>query len=787
MIRNFFLITFRNFRRYKYFTTINLAGLALGLSCSIFIILWITDELKFDAFHENGARLYRIMKRDFFAEGRVEVYPQGPGILVDALKAEIPEIEMGSQMSWDARELITVGTQSQKESGRYVQPDFLKMFSYPLAKGTLATALEKPTSIVISEKLAAKYFPNEDPIGKLVRVNNKAEYQVTAVTKDTPRNSSVRFDFLLHWDVFLAQNEWAKDWENNAPRAFVMLRDPSQQKAVDEKIKDFVHKRVSDPKEDISELFLQPYTEWYLYSRFTNGQQDGGRIEYVRSFSLVAVVVLLIACINFMNLATAQSLRRAKEIGIRKATGAARRFLVIQFLGEAVVFSFIGLGLALLIVEAGLPSFRLFTDKQVVIPYSDPSFVGMLVGITLLTGLLSGIYPAFFLSSFDIVKVLKGTLKFGTGQVFLRKGMVVFQFSLTIVLIFCTLVVYRQLQYIKDKNLGFDKENLVVVDFESEHKAKVDLIVSESAKLPGVKSVTVTTTPPLATGNSTTGVQWPGKVPDLQMAFTQMSVGYDYLTTMGIQLKEGRDFSREFPSDSAAYVLNEEAVRKMNLKDPVGQVITFWSTPGPIIGVVKDYHISSFHDAIEPIILHLHPQWSNLMIVRTEAGQTTTALEGLKKVTTQVSPAFPFDYRFVDDTFEEQYKGETTIGILANYFSSMAIFISCLGLLGLIMFTAEQRTKEIGVRKVMGASVPAIFAMLSRDFLLLVCLAFAISTPIAWMVMNNWLGGFAYRTDVGVTVFVVSAIASLGIAFISISYQALKAALENPVKSLRNE
>ncbi len=787
MIRNFFLITFRNFRRYKYFTAINLAGLALGLSCSIFIILWITDELKFDAFHENGARLYRIMKRDFFAEGRVEVYPQGPGILVDALKAEIPEIEMGSQMSWDARELITVGTQSQKESGRYVQPDFLKMFSYPLAKGTLATALEKPTSIVISEKLAAKYFPNEEPIGKLVRVNNKAEYQVTAVTKDTPRNSSVRFDFLLHWDVFLAQNEWAKDWENNAPRAFVMLRDPSQQKAVDEKIKDFVHERVSDPKEDISELFLQPYTEWYLYSRFTNGQQDGGRIEYVRSFSLVAVVVLLIACINFMNLATAQSLRRAKEIGIRKATGAARRFLVIQFLGEAVVFSFIGLGLALLIVEAGLPSFRLFTDKQVIIPYSDPSFVGMLVGITLLTGLLSGIYPAFFLSSFDIVKVLKGTLKFGTGQVFLRKGMVVFQFSLTIVLIFCTLVVYRQLQYIKDKNLGFDKENLVVVDFESEHKAKVDLIVSESAKLPGVKSVTVTTTPPLATGNSTTGVQWPGKVPDLQMAFTQMSVGYDYLTTMGIQLKEGRDFSREFPSDSAAYVLNEEAVRKMNLKDPVGQVITFWSTPGPIIGVVKDYHISSFHDAIEPIILHLHPQWSNLMIVRTEAGQTTTALEGLKKVTTQVSPAFPFDYRFVDDTFEEQYKGETTIGILANYFSSMAIFISCLGLLGLIMFTAEQRTKEIGVRKVMGASVSAIFAMLSRDFLLLVCLAFAISTPIAWMVMNNWLGGFAYRTDVGVTVFVVSAIASLGIAFISISYQALKAALENPVKSLRNE
>ncbi len=787
MVRNFFLITFRNFRRYKYFTAINLIGLALGLSCSIFILLWVTDELNFDGFHANGPRLYRVLKRDFFAQGRVEVYPQVPGVLVDALKAEVPEIEMGSQISWEFKELISVDKESNKESGRYVQPDFLRMFTYPAVKGDVATALDKPTSIVITEKLASKYFPNEDPLGKSILLNRKDEYQVTAVLKDIPRNSSVRFDYLLHWDVFLARNEWARDWDNNAPRAYVMLRDPSQQTSVDGKIKDFVHKRVADPKTDISELFLQPYEESYLYSRFTNGQLDGGRIDYVRSFSWVAVVVLLIACINFMNLATAQSLRRAKEIGIRKVTGAGRRWLVAQFLGEALVFSMLGLSLALIIVELALPSFRLITDKQIAVPYGDWVFTGVLATITLLTGLLSGIYPAFFLSSFDIVNVLKGTLKFGIGPVVMRKGMVVFQFSLTILLIFCTLVVYHQLQYIKEKNLGFDKENLIVINFEYDQKIRMDVIIDETSRLSGVTSATISTTPPLASGNSTTAVEWPGKPNDLQMAITQMSVGYDYLATMGIQLKEGRDFSRDFPSDSAAYVVNEEAVRKMGLENPMGQVITFWSVPGPIIGVMKDYHISSFHEAIEPIILHLHPQWSNLMIVRAEAGKTTEVLDGLRQVIGKVSPAFPFDYRFVDDSFEELYRSETTVGTLANSFAAMAIFISCLGLLGLIIFTAEQRTKEIGVRKVLGASVSTIYGMLSKDFLLLVVIAFAVSTPLAWYLMNDWLAGFAYRTTIGVGVFIVAGVAALGIAMVTITYQALKAALENPVKSLRSE
>lgn len=786
MITTLIRTTLRGFIRRRFFTAINLAGLVIGLTCSTFIMLWVGDELSFDSFHAKGPRLYRVLKRDFFSGG-AEVYPQGPGILVEALKAEIPEIEQGTQMSWDAQELLTVGNESSKESGRYVQPDFLTMFTFPLLRGDASTALNRPTGILISERLAARYFPHEDPMGKTIRVNNQKDFEVTGILKDSPRNSSIRFDFLLHWEVFLDQNEWARSWENNAPRAFVLLHDPSQQAAVDKKIKDFVHRRVADPKTNISELFLQPYENWYLYGKFTKGKQDGGRIDYVRSFSLVGVVVLLIACINFMNLATAQSLRRAKEIGIRKATGAARRVLASQFLGEAIVFSMISLVLAILIVWIALPAFQQLTGKPVAIPFSRPYFLSSLVGIAVCTGLISGSYPAFFLSSFDIVQVLKGVVKVGRGPVFLRKGLVVFQFSLTILLIFCTLVVFRQLQYINSRNLGFDKENLIVVNFEQDHKAKLDLVVNESAKMPGVKSVTISTTPPLVGGNSTVGVQWPGKSPNMQIAITQMAVGYDYLATMGIQLKEGRDFSRDSPSDKSAYVINEAAARIMNLDNPVGQTITFWDVPGPIIGVVKDYHINSLHNAIEPVILHLHPEWSNLMIVRTEAGRTTEALDGLREVSRKVSPQFPFDYRFVDETFEEQYRGEVTAGKLTNYFAAMAIFISCLGLVGLIAFTVEQRTKEIGVRKVLGAPVASLYGLLSRDFLFLVAIAFLVAAPIGWNIMNNWLSSFAYRATIDWSVFVIAGVAALCIAVLTISYQVVKAILVNPINSLRSE
>jgi ABC-type antimicrobial peptide transport system permease subunit len=563
-----------------------------------------------------------------------------------------------------------------------------------------------------------------------------------------------------------------------------MLQDGVLQQSADAKIKDFIKHKLSTAT---VELLLQPYPEIYLYGKFKNGKQDGGRIEYVKSFSIVAMVVLLIACINFMNLATAQSMKRAKEIGIRKVNGAARKVLIAQFMGEAILYSVAGLAFALLIVELLLPPFRLITEKQINIDYTDPYFLLTLLGISMVTGLVSGSYPALFLSSFNIVSVLKGSLRFSPRSISLRKGLVVFQFCLTIILIFCALVVYQQIQYIKNKNLGFDKENLVLINLEGELTSKIETMVTEASRLVGISSATVTTTSPLQAGNTTVAVVWPGKLPDQRISFTQISVGYDYLKTMGIQLKEGRDFSLDVRSDTAAYIINEAAASRMKLENPLGQEITFWDKPGKIVGVIKNYHLNSLHVQIEPLILHLHPQWSNLMIARTEAGKTPEALEGLRKVTAQLNPAYPFEYHFVDETFERQYKSETTVGKLSNYFSALAIFISCLGLMGLIIFTAEQRTKEIGVRKVLGASVRAILMLLSKDFMILVVIAFFISTPLAWYVMSNWLNNFQYKIDIGWQVFFASGIVSIVIAFITMSLLGLRAALANPVESLRNE
>ncbi len=787
MVRNFLLTTLRSFWRYKNFTFINLAGLALGLSCSIFILLWVTDELNYDAFHQNGERIFRVMENQHYAEGVLGTTPATPGLLAEKLKTDVPEIILASSATWEIDELVTVGKESHKEGGRYVEPDFLNIFTFPLLKGDPRTALSKPGSIVISEKIALRYFGNIDPLGKLVAINNDEEYEVTGVMKDVPRNSSLQFEFLLPYEQWLMRNEWAKSWENTGPRTFILLQQGASRIETGAKIRTLVSQNLPKSASVDVDLIMQPYPEMYLFSNFKNGKNDGGRIEYIRSFSIVAVVVLLIACINFMNLTTARSLKRAKEIGIRKVNGASRKLLMGQFLSEAIILSIIGLGAALLLVELFIPIFRQITGKEVFLNYSDPALITSLLGISLFTGIISGSYPAFFLSSFQVVSVLKGMSRVSSGSVSFRKGLVVFQFCLTIVLIFCSIVVYRQVEYIKNKNLGFDKENLIITNLEGELKKNTETLTRETSRLNGIISATVSTSSPLVGGNSTIAVEWPGKQPEEKILFTQMAVGYDYLNTMKVELIEGRDFSHEFASDSAAYLVNEEAAKRMRLTNPVGQKITFWNRPGTIVGLLKDYHLNSLHNPIEPVILHLHPEWANVMITRIEPGRTPEALKGLGELTARLNPAYPFEYHFVDETFEQQYKSEMIVGVLAYYFSSLAIFISCLGLLGLIMFTAEQRTKEIGVRKVLGASVSSILVLLSRDFMILVFIAFLLSTPVAWYVMNSWLHHFAYRIEVGWEVALLSGAASLVIAFCTVSLQGLRAASINPTESLKNE
>ncbi|WP_259016973.1 ABC transporter permease [Emticicia fluvialis] len=785
MIRNYLKVAWRNLWKNKTFSLLNIMGLALGMTCSLLIMLWLQDELQKDKFHKNGSRLYRVMENQFYA-GEVVTYPSTPGILSQHITKDIPEIEMASQILWEESPLFTVGDIFEKEKGRYVNGDFLNMFSFELATGDARTALKRPDGVVISKRIADKYFPNQDPMGKIIRVDNRDDVMVTGVLKQITEQSSLKFDFLMSYDRWLKTNEWAKEWSNNGPRCYVMLNKNADIKKVQAKIKGYIKTKNKDSN---VELFLQPYEDVYLYSNYKAGLQDGGRIDYVKMFSIIAVFILVIACINFMNLATARSVKRAKEVGVRKVVGALRYSLIGQFLGESLIIAFLSLIFAILLVFLILPAFNTLTDKHLSLNFTDPLFLLILLGLTIITGLVAGSYPALFMSSLKPVVVLKGSLKFKPSATFFRKGLVVFQFSLSIMLIVGMMVVYRQIQFIQTKNLGFDKENLIFSPIEGDLRANFTAFKQELLNMQGIKSVTSSQADPLQVGSSTQGVTWPGKDTTKTILFSQNPVSFDYLATMGIKLKDGRDFSPSFSTDTSNYIINEEAAKKMDMKDPVGKEMTMWGKKGTIIGLVKSFHINSLHESIPPLILNFQrgkENWGQI-IVRAEAGKTREALASMEKAYKKFNPRFPFQYYFTDQEFADQYKGENVVSKLANYFAFLAIFISCLGLFGLAMFTAEQRTKEIGVRKVLGASVFSITAMLSKDFLKLVFIAALIAFPLAWYLMKNWLQKYAYRIEIQWWFFLVAGLVAVAIALLTVSYQSIKAALMNPMKSLKSE
>jgi ABC-type antimicrobial peptide transport system permease subunit len=740
-----------------------------------------------DKFHQNDKRLYRVMENQFYS-GDISTFPSTPGILAENIVKDIPDIQLASQMLWEEEPLFTVGNTFDKEKGRYVQKDFLRMFSFKLAKGDAATALARPDAVVISKKLADKYFIGENPVGKLIKIDNKENVIVTGVLEEIPKSSSLKFDFLLNYGLWFKRNDWAKEWGNNGPRCYVLLAANTSVDKVNAKIKNYIKSK--DKKSNV-ELFLQNYGESYLYSNWDNGKQNGGRIEYVRIFSVVAIIILLIACINFMNLATARSLRRAREIGVRKVVGAGKPQLIGQFIGESLFVSFLAMCLSLLIVALLLPTFNSLTDKHLSLNLSDTSFLLMVVILIVVTGVTSGFYPALFMSSLRPIVVLKGMLKFKSGATYFRKALVVFQFALSIILILGMIIIYRQIDYIHNKNLGFAKEGLLYMPLEGELQKNFMTFKQELLKQPGIKNVSSAQSSPLETGSSTSGVKWPGKDTTKLILFSTNPITYDYIKTMGIQLVNGRDFSSDYSLDTMNYLINEAAARKIGYKDPVGKELTMWDDKGVIIGVMKDYHHNSLHVPIEPLILRLFKQswnsyWGNV-IIRTEKGKTKQAISSMEKVFKQFNPGFPFKYYFTDDEISKNYKAEHTVSKLSRYFAFLAIFISCMGLFGLVMFTTEQRTKEIGIRKVLGASVPGIVQMLSKDFLKLVFIAAVIAFPVAWWAMHKWLADFAYRIDIGWWVFVVAGIAAALIALVTISFQAIKAAITNPVKSLRTE
>ncbi|GAB4020823.1 ABC transporter permease [Spirosoma koreense] len=789
MLRNYFKIAWRNIWKNKTFSFINILGLALGMACSLSIMVWVQDELRMDRFHSNDSRLYRVMENQHYT-GVVNTFASTPGVLAENIVKDFPEIQMASQMLWEERPLFTVGNTFEKEKGRYVQGDFLTMFSFPLREGDPRTALKRPDGLVISQKLADKYFKGQNPIGKTVRIDNKDDVMVTGILADIPEASSLKFDFLMNYDRWQKANKWAKEWSNNGPRCYVLLAPNVSVDKVNAKIKNYVKTKNKDSN---VELFLQNYGESYLYSNWDAGKQNGGRIEYVRIFSIVAIFILAIACINFMNLATARSVKRAREVGVRKVVGAYRNSLMGQFLGESMLITLLSLVFSVLIVLLILPVFNSLTDKHLSLDFSNPTFLLLLVALATLTGLVSGSYPALFMSSLDPIVILKGGLRFKASATFFRKGLVVLQFGLSIMLILGTIVVYRQIQFIQTKNLGYQRENLLYLPLEGDLQKNFQAFRQELEKKPGIRSVTCAQSDPLEVGSSTQGVKWPGKDTTQLMLFSQNAISYDYIKTMGIRLLDGRDFSPEFSTDTSNYLINEASARKMGYKDPVGKEMTMWNKKGKIIGLMKDFHYNSLHNAIEPLILHLQRgisdttnNWGSIL-VRTQAGQTKQAVASMEEVFKKFNPRFPFKYNFTDQEFANLYKAENTVSKLSSYFAFLAIFISCLGLFGLAAFTAEQRTKEIGIRKVLGASVTNLVGMLSKEFIQLVLLAALIAFPLGWYFLSGWLEKYAYRIDLAWWHFCVALIVAVLIALFTVSFQSIKAALMNPVKSLRTE
>lgn len=787
MIRNYFRIAWRNLVRNKAFSFINILGLALGLACSLLMILWVQDEKSMDGFHVGSDKLYQVYLRQS-SGGKVDAGYLTQGPLAAELKKEVPEVAYASGFQAYPPVALRVDDKVMKIAGAYAGADFLQMFSYPLLEGTKASAIDKPGTIAISKHLAELFFGSpEQALGKTLRYEDTVSLSVTAVY-EVPANSSQQFDFLRNWEDFTKDNAWAKTWGSFSPLTYIRIRDNADADKVAAKIKDFVYNYQARSNDSYTELGLQPYSEKYLHAIFSNGIPDGGRIEYVRLFTLLAIFIMLIACINFMNLATARSVKRAKEVGVRKVVGALRSSLIIQFIGEALLLAFLSLVIALLVTILLLPAFNQLSGKQLSLPISQPVFWATLLGLTVLTGFVAGSYPALFLSSLNPIKVLKGSLKFSSGATWFRKGLVVFQFTLSILLMIGMFVIYRQMDYVQTKNLGYDRQNLIYIPIEGNLISKYDVFKETAANLPGVLAISKMKETPTVIEHHKGGINWSGKDPGDVASFADAAVGYDFIKTMHLTLLEGRDFSREFGNDSGSYILNESAVKRIGYQHPVGQPFTLGNVPGTIVGVLKDFHFNSMHDAIEPLVIRLDekPQWGTVL-VRVAGGKTTPVLAGLAGICKNLNPNFPFTYQFSDEEYTKLYKSEQMVGQLCNYFACLAIFISCLGLFGLAMFTTAQRTKEIGVRKVLGASESNIFILLSAGFLKPVFIGMLIAFPLAWFTMSQWLKHFAYKTNLEWWIFGGAGLITIIIALLTVSFQSIRAAAMNPVKSLKTE
>lgn len=788
MLRNYIKIAFRSLLKNQTYSIINIGGLAIGLASSILIFLWVADEYSYDTFHVNYNNIYQVYNQAEW-NGHIGTGNSQPYPLREALLAQSSGIKHVVMTNWGEGNMLQVGETRLNKYGLNASEDFFKVFTYEWLSGDPATALNELTSIVITESTAKALFNSTDALNKTIRIENSDELKVTGVVKDSPKQSFLEYDYILPFSYYEKTNPWIRNfaktsWDSNSFQMYVLLQDGASKDDVEKAVVNLI--RDNNPKSPTAKLLLHPMSMWRLYSNWEEGVNTGGQIVYVRLFTAIAIFVLIIACINFMNLATARSESRAREVGIRKSIGSRRKELIFQFLGESITVTAIAFLLAIVLVELALPSYNLLVKKNIFIDYGDGQLWLAAIGLVLLIGTLSGSYPSLYLSSFDAVKVLKGKVNLGKGASTPRKVLVTLQFGFSIFLIVGTIVIYQQIQFVKNRDMGYDRENLVQMWINGEMRDNFSSIREELLRTGVVQSVCKSNSPVTAIF-SNNEVKWQGKENTQRVAFSTIATEYDYIQTMGVKMIEGRDFSREF-NDSLSVIVNEAALKIMGMADPIGKKLEINNTQFNIVGVIPDMVMDSPYTPVQPMTLLFDPSWSSTVTLRlTKTNDLPASMAKVEAVFKKLNPNYPFQYRFTDVDFEKKFSSINLISRLAGIFAGLAIFITCLGLFGLAAFTAEQRTKEVGVRKVMGASVSSLVLLISKDFSRLVIFAFLISAPVSWWFLNDFLQRYEYRIEVAWWVLLAVGVFALVLALIIVSTQALKAAVMNPTRSLRSE
>jgi len=786
MFKNYFKVAFRTLFRQKAFSAINITGLAIGMASAMIILLWIQNEVSFDRFHEKKDRIYQAWNRVAF-NSKVMTWDATPKILAASAEKDLPEVELATRVNWPNRWVFAIGDRKFFAQGNQVDTNFLKIFSFPLIEGNPTTALRDNNSIVLTEKLAVKIFGNQEAVGKTIRIVNQGNFTVTAVLKDLPNNTVFDFEYLMPWRK--GEKDDA-DWGQNNTHTYVLLKSVASIASAQSKIKVIKQRYDEDAKKNDWQVFLYPISRWRLYSEFRDGYETGGgRITLVRLFGTIAAFILLIACINFMNLSTAKSERRAKEVGIRKVVGAQKSSLILQFIGESILLAFISGITAVAMINFLLPAFNRLTDKNLVMPYDSPSFWIFVCGFILFTGMVAGTYPAFFLSSFKPVKVLKGTFKKANALFTPRKVLVVFQFAIAIILIICTVIVKEQIDYAKDREMGYDKNNLIYSYLSEEITKNYSSLKNDLLQSGVATSLTRTSAPLTQDWNGEWGQKWEGKDPNDKTDFSIFAEDGDLGRTAGLTFVSGRDIDLEkYPADSLGMILNESALKVMKFKNPIGQIIEASGQHWHVIGVIKDFILSSPYSPVKPMLI-LGPKGGFTVVHIKLSDKNTTAqnLKAVEAIFKKYSPEYLFVNNFVDQEYAAKFADEVRTGTLAALFAGLTIFISCLGLFGLSTYMAESRIREIGVRKVLGSTVIKICALLSGDFVKLVIISTFIASPIAWIAMQKWLENYPYRISMSWMVFLGSGLLAITVALLTVMYQAMKAANTNPVKCLRNE